>query len=164
MELWDVYDQCFKKTGRVHERGKVLAPLDYHLVVHIYPVNDQKEILIQKRSETVAWKPGIWAATGGSAIQGEDMYEACIRELNEEVGILADEKCMELYALLKRENSFNAVWIVHKNIDISELSLQVEEVSEVKWASIEEVKKMVENQEFHSYPYLDMLFDYIIEK
>ena len=25
MELWDIYDECFVKTGRIHERGKPLA-------------------------------------------------------------------------------------------------------------------------------------------
>ncbi|WP_066713486.1 NUDIX hydrolase [Clostridium sp. Marseille-P299] len=164
MELWDVYDQCFRKTGRVHERGKELARGDYHLVVHIYPVNDKKEILIQKRSDTVAWKPGSWAATGGSAIKGEDMYEACIRELNEEVGILAEEKNMELFAVFKRESSYNGVWIVRSNVTISELTLQEEEVSDAKWATSSEIKEMVANGEFHSYPYLDSLLDYIDEK
>lgn len=54
MELWDLYDGCFKKTGRTHERGKPLPEGQYHLVVHIYPINRKGEILIQKRLDTVS--------------------------------------------------------------------------------------------------------------
>ena len=48
MEQWDIYDKCFVKTGRTHERGKTLEEGDYHLVVHIYPINSKGQILIQK--------------------------------------------------------------------------------------------------------------------
>lgn len=162
MELWDVYDHCFRKTGRLHERGKEIASGDYHLVVHIFPVNDRKEILIQKRSETVAWKPGCWAATGGSALAGEDMYEACVRELREELGMAVSEEDMELAGVFKRETSYNSVWMIHSNISASELTLQEEEVEDAKWASIKEIRQMIDKGEFHSYPYFDWLCDLIM--
>ena len=70
MELWDVYDHCFQKTGRIHERGNPLPPGEYHLVVAVYPVNSQGQVLIQKRNPDLKLMPGLWAATGGSALQG----------------------------------------------------------------------------------------------
>lgn len=163
MELWDVYDQCMRKTGRLHERGIEVPAGDYHLVVHIFPVNDKKEILIQKRSDTVAWKPGMWAATGGSVIAGEDMYQACVREFSEELGITAGAEDMELAAIFKRETSFNSVWVIRCNTDLSELKLQKEEVAEAKWASIEEIKEMMEQGIFHIYSYFDWLSMYITQ-
>ena len=50
MELWDVYDHCFQKTGRLHERGNPLPSGEYHLVVAVYPVNSQGQVLIQRRN------------------------------------------------------------------------------------------------------------------
>ena len=89
------------------------------------------------------------------------MYTACMRELNEELGILANEENAELAALFKRESSYNAVWIVKSNAIISELTLQEEEVSDARWATIDEIKDMVISGEFHSYQYLNWLFEHI---
>ena len=40
-ELWDIYDEHRKKTGRLHRRGDDLAPGEYHLVVHIWIENSR---------------------------------------------------------------------------------------------------------------------------
>lgn len=48
MELWDIYDELRCKTGRTHERGNLLPSGDYHLVIHVWIVNDKGEFLIQK--------------------------------------------------------------------------------------------------------------------
>ena len=99
-EFWDVYDQCMQKTGRTHVRGVPLEDGDFHLIVHVYPVNSQGEILIQKRADTVKTKPGVWATTGGSVIAGENFFEGGLRELREELGIVADEKNTRLLAVM----------------------------------------------------------------
>ena len=127
MEFWDVYDQCMQKTGRTHVRGVPLEEGDYHLIVHVYPVNSQGEILIQKRADTVKTKPGVWATTGGSVIAGENFFEGGLRELREELGIVADEKNTRLLAVMQRPNRFRAVWLVRTDITREELQLQKEE-------------------------------------
>ena len=48
MEVWDIYDKYRQKTGRVHKRGNSMPNGDYHLVIHIWIVNDKGEFLIQK--------------------------------------------------------------------------------------------------------------------
>ena len=161
MELWDVYDRCFQKTGRVHERGNPLAPGEYHLVVAIYPVNSKGEVLIQKRNPNLKLLPGIWAATGGSAVQGENAWEACQRELKEELGLTACKESSEMIAAFKRIDSFNTIWLVHTEAKISDLILQEEEVSDAKWVSVAELKAMAKEGQFHYYRYLDWLLDYL---
>lgn len=161
MELWDIYDHCFQKTGRLHERGNPLAQGDFHLVVAIYPINSSKQILIQKRNPNLKLLPGIWAATGGSAIQGEDVWEACQRELFEELGITATRENAEMIAVFKRIDSYNSIWLVHTDCSTEALVLQEEEVSDARWVSISELKAMAREGTFHSYRYLDWLTDYI---
>lgn len=161
MELWDVYDHCFQKTGRIHERGNPLAPGEYHLVVAVYPVNSRGQVLIQKRSPDLKLMPGVWAATGGSAIQGEDAWEACRRELKEEIGLSATKENAEMVAAFKRIDSYNTIWIVHTDVRAEELVLQKEEVADVKWVSVAELKSMARDGTFHYYRYLDWLTDYI---
>lgn len=161
MELWDVYDGCFRMTGRTHERGMPLPHGDYHLVVHIYPVNKKGEILIQKRVDTVSWKPGYWAATGGSATAGEDAFTACQRELKEEIGLEATLENSSLALMYRRNDSFSTVWLVRTDADLEEFQLQPEEVAAVKWVSPEEIKKMITSGIFIDYSYLDYLFTLI---
>jgi isopentenyldiphosphate isomerase len=161
MELWDVYDNSFNKTGRTHERGKPLAEGDNHLVVHIYPMNSKGELLIQKRQMKLSWKPGFWSGTGGSAILGEDAWAACQRELEEELGIIATRENTSLAFLYKLEDHFNSVWIVKTDIGISELKLQAEEVLDAKWASRDEIIRMTEEGTFIPYRYMNSLFEFI---
>lgn len=161
MELWDIYDDCFVKTGRTHERGKPLATGDNHLVVHVYPVNSKKELLIQKRLDTISWKPGYWAATGGSAIVGEDAWTACKRELKEELGIDATKENSSLIMMDKRHDHFSTIWIVRTDIKLHELKLQPEEVADAKWVTHEEIKEMIEKGIFVDYSYLDFFFQSI---
>lgn len=161
MELWDVYDHCFQKTGKVHKRGNPLAAGDYHLVVAVFPVNSDRQVLIQKRNPDLKLMPGIWAATGGSAISGEDAWAACQRELKEELGLAATKENAEMIAVFKRLDSYNTVWVVHTDVKVEELSLQQEEVADAKWVGIPELKAMAKEGLFHNYRYLDWVLDYI---
>lgn len=161
MELWDIYDDCFINTGRTHERGIPLNKGDNHLVVHIYPVNSKGELLIQKRAETISWKPGIWAATGGSAIAGEDSWTACQRELQEEVGITATRDNTTLIFMNKRQDHFTFIYMVSTDIDVKELKLQKEEVADAKWATQEEIRLMINQGTFITTNYLELLFSYL---
>jgi 8-oxo-dGTP pyrophosphatase MutT (NUDIX family) len=133
----------------------------YHLVVNIFLVNSQKELLIQKRSNTVEWKPDIWAATGGSAVTGEDPYEACIRELKEEIGIDVVREDLKMLAIYQRKFSYQAVFLMHSEATLSQMTMQEEEVAELKWATIAEIKDMIKKHIFHKYQYFDWLCEII---
>jgi 8-oxo-dGTP diphosphatase len=161
MELWDVYDDSFNKTGRTHERGKPLIKGENHLVVHIFPVNRQGELLIQRRQDHVRWSPGLWAATGGSVIAGEDAWSACKRELLEELGLEATRENTTFVCMYKHKDYFNSIWIVKSEAKLSDLKLQKEEVADARWASQKEVLKMIESGSFVPYIYIRHLFEFI---
>ena len=163
-ELWDIYDKCRQKTGKTMERGKNFGKGDYHLVAHIWPLNSKGELLIQKRQEHLTWRPGIWAATGGSAVAGENAYEAALRELKEELGITGVEDSIEFLMEIKRHDSLCSIWLVPCDIPAEQLVLQKEEVADAKWASRKEIHRMIAANEFHSYDYLEMLFQLIDQR
>jgi 8-oxo-dGTP pyrophosphatase MutT (NUDIX family) len=100
----------------------------------------------------------LWAITGGAAIAGDDSYSACLREVKEEIGIQADMEKAKVVFTLNREVSICDVWLIQQDFRIEECILQEEEVSEVKWASPQEIKNMVEQGIFHNYQYLYDLF------
>ena len=152
MELWDVLTAEGKATGRTMVRGgNAIRSGEYHLVVHIWPLNDYGSILIQKRTKTKRLMPGIWAATGGAAIAGETSLKAATRELGEELGISVNQEDLKLVKRIKRKNSFIDMYTVRVNVRVPELHLQKSEVAEAKWVNKATLMGMIESGEFHDY-------------
>ena len=60
------------------------------------------------------------------------------------------------------DNGFDDFWFVTRDVDISELKLQYEEVKAVKWAAKEEIIEMIESGGFIPYhkSLIDLLFVY----
>lgn len=160
MEMWDILDGDGNRTGRTIVRGNALKEGEYHLVVHIWILNSKGEILIQKRSEHLKYAPGIWATTGGSAIQGEDSITAACRETKEELGIEINPKCKPIR--YKRKNDFTDIWVVESDVHLKDIVLQKEEVSDAKWVTKQELKLMIHKGEFHKYndAYFKLLAQY----
>ena len=152
MELWDILTAEGKPTGRTMVRGgNAIKSGDYHLVVHIWPLNDYGSILIQKRTKTKRLMPGVWAATGGAAIAGENSVTAAMRELGEELGIRVSADDLKLVKRIKRKNSFIDMWTVRANVRVPELQLQTSEVAEAKWVNKATLMNMVASGEYHDY-------------
>ena len=160
-EKWDILDEKGKPSGRTTLRGKVnLKPGEYHLVVHIWVVSSDGRILIQRRSDNIKLMPGEWAATGGAAISGEDSFTAARRELFEELGIKSNRDTLRKILRIKRRNSLLDIWTIVCDLPVEKLKLQESEVAEVKWVSLEELKKMILEEKFHNYgrEYFERIF------
>lgn len=165
MELWDTYDKFRNKKGYIHERGKRFKNDEYHLVVHVWIMNDKGEYLVQKRQ---AWKhgfPNMWeGSAGGSVLASETSKDAALREVKEEIGIDLREEDLERIFSIKFKHGFDDIWFIKQNIDIEDVVLQYEEVAEVKWASKEEIKEMYGRGEFIPFNYLEELFEITTSK
>jgi len=161
-EIWDLYNTEGIRTDRVMRRGEAVPFGLYHLVVHIWPMNSKGEFLIQQRAMTVLWKPGMWAATGGSAVSGEDALTAARRELLEELGYDARDNELTRIACLKRSNSFCNVFVLRTDRAADEFVLQAEEVRAVKWCSGTQLMRMVSDNLLYNYgdAYFRMLLHY----
>ena len=164
IEKWDILDEYGHRTGRTTLRGQAkLKPGEYHLVVHIWIIDDKGNFLLQRRSDSKKLMPGEWAATGGAAVAGEDSFTAAKRELFEELGITADDTNFMKLCRFKRRNSLLDVWIVTFDSEYSKIKLQKSEVAEVKWVTADHLTKMIANDQFHNYgnEYFDTLFEEI---
>lgn len=141
-------------------RGEKLKAGDFHLVVHIWIINDRNEYLIQRRAEHLKLFPGIWATTGGSAISGEDSKTAAIREVEEELGIKPETENMKKIKRIKRKDNFTDVWLLQQNVLINDVKIQ-EEVSEVMWVDKIKLEEMINNGTFHNYgeDYFKLIFN-----
>lgn len=152
MELWDILNSKGERTGHTAVRGgSAFRSGEYHLVVHIWPINEYGSLLIQKRSKNKRLMPGIWAATGGAAISGESSFTAAARELYEELGIPSSEESLKFVTRIKRRNSFVDIWTITTSAKVPQLKLQKSEVAEAKWVNRTTLMNMIENGEYHNY-------------
>jgi len=156
MELWDVYDVNRNKTGKTMVRGENFEEGAYHMVVHICIFNSKGEMLIQQRQPFKEGWPNLWDITvGGSAVQGDSSQTAAERELQEELGISLNLQGIRPNMTINFDRGFDDIYLIEKDIDLSELKLQYEEVQNAKWATKEEILEMIAAGEF--IPYYDSL-------
>lgn len=161
MEIWDLYDKDRIKTGETMVRGSQFKENTYHLVVHVCIFNLEGKMLIQQRQPFKDGCPNMWDITvGGSAISGDTSQLAAEREVYEEIGYKLSLDGIRPSLTINFDKGFDDIYLIQKDIDISKLKLQYEEVQSVKWASKEEILSMIDKEIFIPYhkSLIDLLF------
>lgn len=153
METFDVYDENRYVTGKIWERGKPLEKGGFRLVVHICIFDKNERMLIQQRNINRESLPGLWDfTTGGAAKVGESSKQAAERELFEEMGISHDFSNERAYMTINFEDGFDDYYILKKDIDIKkDVKFTDGEVQDSKWATKDEILKMIDNGSFVKY-------------
>ncbi len=145
MELRDLYDKDRKLTGEKIYKGQNIPQGRYYITVVIFIQNSKNEFLLQKRSKN---KDGKWATTGGHPVSGQTSKEGIITEVKEELGIDIVPENIKLFKTIKTEDDFVDIYYLKENVDVIKIKIQKEEVSDIKWATIEEIKKLIESGVF----------------
>ncbi len=145
MELVDLYDSQKELTGETVDKKEVPEG-KFRLSVHVWITNDQGELLLQQRLATAHKFPNMWSVTGGAVQAGESSLDGVLRELSEELGIKADKEEMNFLASYRRKFDYVDVWLLNRNIDVKNIKMQEDEVQAVKWVTMEEFEKMLENK------------------
>ncbi len=159
-EMWDIYDENRNLTGKLHRRGEPMKSGEYHLVVHVCIFNSKNELLIQRRQPFKSGWPNMWDVTvGGSAIAGDNSQGAAMRETKEELGLTIDLSKVRPHFTINFENGFDDFYLITQEVEINTLTLQPEEVREVKWVNKEELLQMMEKGEMVPHKLLDKLFE-----
>ena len=152
MELFDLYTAERKKTDRKMVRGEPTPEGFYRLVVHVCIFDAQGRMLIQQRQPFKRGWSNLWDITvGGSAIAGDSSRSAAERETREELGLSLDLSAVRPSLTIHWENGFDDYYLLTRDIDIRFLHLQAEEVQAVRWASKEEILRMIDTGEFIPY-------------
>lgn len=97
MEKHELVDINGNKTGKILTHKEVRDPNNipnefYISIVGIVIINQNNEILLQKRSRFKRANPSKWGICGGKVDLGETPLEAGIRETLEEIGILLNKE------------------------------------------------------------------------
>ena len=146
MELRDLYDINGNKTDKTYYKGDIIPEGYYPMVVMVVIMNSKGEFLMQKR---VPSKGGDWGVTGGHPKSGETPINGIITEVKEELDLdFSNEKFIEYDSGCDGKDCYK-MYFVNKDINLNEIVIQKEELSEVRWFSMDELNKMVETKELN---------------
>lgn len=160
LELFDVLTPDGLPAGFTRERTLVHRYGDPHATSHVWVArkNQMKnwELLLQKRSASKDSFPGCYdISSAGHVPAGSDYLATAIRELSEELGICASPDELRFVGKHRRQRKehfdgrifrdceLSNVYIYDKEVDITALSLQREEVESVRWMEITEIKQRI---------------------
>lgn len=153
-EYFDVLTENGEFTDRIESREECHSKGFWHKAVAVYIINSKNQVLLQKRSGTKKLWPNLWdISAGGHVLAGEFGFQAIIREIKEELGIDIEKKNITFIGGSTSVNikpdiinkHFNEYYIVNKDVEISDLKLQTEEVSDAKWIDKDEIIERIDN-------------------
>ncbi len=146
MELRDLYDKNSNLIGKTYRKGEAIPDDCYPMVVMAVIRNSKGEFLMQKRVES---KGGDWGVTGGHPKSGETPIEGIITEVKEELGLdFLAEEFTEFDSGCDGKDCYK-MYLVNRDISMDDILVQKEELTEVRWFSMEELRHMVENGELN---------------
>ena len=115
------------------EREKFLSSI--YLIIK----NDKNQILLQRRQGTKLW-PGFLALPAGHIDEGENAYEALVREAKEELDILVNTNDItDTFVVNRKNKSLSPYYDVYFEIskyDGKIIINEPEKCSELLWADI----------------------------
>lgn len=175
MEIIDILDNNGNVIGN-KERFEIYKDGDIHRTVHIWIINDNNEILLQKRSPKKETFANLWAiSTAGHVMSKETSYDAAIRELKEELNQDVKKEELKLLFTIRRHqilgkykiNTFDDVYLLHRNIDIKATKLQKKELTDIKYIYYKNLEEQYNNNDDKLVPATEehkKLFKYLHEK
>lgn len=148
VELIEIVDEGGKYTGRILPREEIHKRNFLHNEVACFIINDNKEILLEKRSPNKKYSPNKYGLCAGHVMVGESLKTALVREIEEEIGIKVNED--DLVSFGEKEyirevtnSHITYFYYIRLNLKESDFTIQEEELTEVKWFKIEEIKELV---------------------
>ena len=153
-EKLDVSNERGEFTGKVATREECHRKGLWHRAVYGFIIDKNSNILLQKRSQNKKLWPNRWDVTvGGHVDAGEFGRQTIIRECKEELGIDVKENEIKYLvsstSVYEKNNYLNKhydeCYLILKDVDITKLKLQKEEVSDVQYFSKDELLERIEN-------------------
>lgn len=161
MEYFDILNRDGSKTGQIAPKDAPLSDNQYDLGVHAYIYNSKGDFLIQKRVDTKTFLPGGWDIHMGHVMAGETSKSAIIREIHEELGVKVDEVTFLKRIVWEKYNHFIDIYVLCKDVDLSDLTLQKSEVADVKYISKDEMLELIRNMDYRPAEYRTAVENYV---
>jgi len=175
MEMLDVLNPDGTPTGEQKSKEEVHTQGLWHRAAHVWFVNGDGEILLQKRAANIRTYPGVFdVSAAGHLTAGDTPIEGALREVAEELGVqLAKDELVKIGEVAQQvtvhdgayiNNEWNDVYVVWKNIPIEDFTFTDHEVECVRYVPRTELKEWVrsggENLVMHPGEF-ELLFAYL---
>lgn len=109
-------------------------------------------VIREKQADEVCDIYDIYGNRTGCVLAGESSQQACIREPLEEIGIHILPSQVHKLNRKVRGKLLSENFVVEQDFDTADAVLQTEEVSQIKWVSVSQLKQMAGHREFYRYP------------
>ena len=153
-EYLDILDENGNKTGKIKLRNEVHRDGDWHKAVHIWIINNNGDILLQRRCASKDSHPNMLDISSAGHLQaGDDSLTGAVREIKEELNLDISPNELQFITTLKRKsnksinNEFDDLYILRTNKKIEEMQFQKEEISEIFFVPYKKFKDMVNNKQ-----------------
>ena len=152
MELIRVVNELGEYTNEVLDRKEIHDKNLLHNEISVFIINNNREVLLQKRSENKRFNPNKWGTCAGHVGINETLEDAAVREIEEELGIIVDKKDLKIlfekeFLLRNINSSVKYYYYVKTDKDIKDFNIQKEELSEIKWFKINELIELIKNDD-----------------
>lgn len=153
-EFCDVLNELGQFTGKVASIDDCHKSGYWHRAVYAFIIDNDFNILLQKRSKYKKLWPNKWDVTvGGHVNTGEFGRQALIRECKEELGIeITDNDIKYIVGTTSKynqngyiNNHYDECYLILKKIDINQLTLKSDEVEDIKYFPCNEVIDRINN-------------------
>ncbi|MDF3001308.1 MAG: hypothetical protein K0Q48_1427 [Bacillota bacterium] len=159
MELLDIVDEKGNLTGETIEREIAHRQGVLHRTSHVWimrKISGKTQVLLQKRSANKDSFPGCYdISSAGHIPAGDEYMESALRELEEELGIIAEPEEL-IYCGQRRfefrewfhgqefwDNQVSNVYALWRNIETAALTIQETEIEAVLWMDLDQCIAMV---------------------
>lgn len=148
-EIWDAYDKDGNKLGFDIIRGEDIPEGAYHIIVEIYTITENNEVLITQRHKNKR-RPLDWEVTSGAILKGETPRQGAIRELKEETGIeVTDSELNFIYScIFKNWPTICTCFVVFINKEKTKIKLQEGETIDYRYVPYDGFKQFIKTDDF----------------
>ena len=141
-EKRDLYNENSECTQKTYYKGDVIPQGYFPMVVMVCIENEEGKFLMQKR---VPSKGGDWGVTGGHPKSGETPIQGMLTEIKEEIGVDVNQEELEVFSEGCDGVDCYKMYYLKSTFKLKDFTIQEEELTEVRWFSIEELQQMVDD-------------------
>lgn len=145
-EKRSLYDKNSNLTDKFYFKGDKIPENYYPMVVMVAIQNSNGEFLMQKRTPH---KGGDWGITGGHPKFGETPTQGMVTEIKEELGLDINENDLIEFNSGCDGTDCYKMYYLKLDINLKDITIQEEELTEVRWFSLEKLQQMVETKELN---------------
>lgn len=151
-EMVDVLDVQGNKTGQQLMKSEVHKKGLWHGATHLWIYNSKGEVLLQRRHPDKLLWGNLWDISVAGHIKAGEIPEATmLEEADEELGLSIKADKAVFVGIVPAElpippdgwihRGLNWTYVLKKDLDIKDLTLEEGETSEVRWVSLEGFEK-----------------------